>query len=153
MIPSPLRLKSHFFTTIHVDACPQGCETSGEGAFSSQVEFARHEGDPAKWMVQLAIRKDADDRERCPEYTFDIQVVGLFEVDTKYPPEKAEGLVRANGPAVLFGAIREMVANLTARGPFPAVELPTVTFVDDASAPSAKPKSRPKARKPARNAC
>jgi preprotein translocase subunit SecB len=144
MIPSPLHLETYFFTEIHLVACSADCETQGDGMFTSQVECARHGDDPSKWMVQLGVRKAEDDEEGCPEYTFEIQVVGLFDVDKEYPSQKAESMVKANGPAVLFGAVREMVANLTARGPFPPVELPTVTFVDEckSSEKSAKPKSR-----------
>lgn len=151
MIPSPLHLKTYFFTKIQLVACPKGCDTPGDGAFASQVEYARHEKDPSKWMVQLGVRKTEDDEEGCPEYTFEIQVVGLFAVDAEFPKEKAERMVRANGPAVLFGAVREMVANLTARGPFPPVTLPTVTFVDEAHSPSvgaSKPESAGKRSKP-----
>ncbi len=132
MIPSPLRLDNYFFTKIHMDACPKGCEKPGEGVTSSKVECLKHKDTPNKWMVQAEVRK-ADDKEKgCPEYTFHVQVVGLFEVAEAFPAEKAEKMVRTNAPSVLYGAIREMIANLTARGPFPAIKLPTVTFIDEA---------------------
>jgi len=35
-----------------------------------------------------------------------------------------------NGPALLYGAAREMLCNLTARGPWPVVCLHSVTFVE-----------------------
>ena len=35
---------------------------------------------------------------------------------------------------MLYGAARDMSANLTARGPCDAVELPTVTFVKEVEA-------------------
>ena len=98
MIPSPLHLESYFFTEIHLVACPAGCDTPGDGMFASHVEYARHEDDPSKWMVQLGIHKAEDDEGGCPEYTFEIQVVGLFHVDKEYPAEKAESMVQANGP-------------------------------------------------------
>jgi preprotein translocase subunit SecB len=144
MIPSPLHLDSYFFTKILMEACPQGCDSEGDGTLGSYLEFSRHQDDTSKWMVQLGIRKMEDEDEGCPEYTFELEVVGLFEVDNEYPTEKVESMVRANAPAVLYGAIREMVANLTARGPFAAVELPTVSFIDEAKKPVKKmaPKRR-----------
>jgi len=103
-------------------------------------------------MVQLGIRQTGDEEDGCPEYTFEIEVVGLFDVDSEYPADKAENLVRVNGPAVLFGAIREMVANLTARGPFPTVELPTVTFIDEVRHPEEPPKAKSRRPRPRRAA-
>jgi len=147
MIPSPLHLETYFFTEIHLAACPKGCETPGNGAFASNVEVARHEDDPSKWMVQLGIRKSEDDEAGCPEYTFEIQVVGLFVVDKEFPAERTENMVRANGPAVLFSAVREMVANLTARGPFAPVQLPTVTFVDECKGSEVNTVAPPVARR------
>ena len=139
MIPSPLHLETYFFTEIQVEACPEGCDSPGEGELASSVEVSRHEDDSGKWMVQLGIRQSEDEAKGCPEYTFKIQVVGLFKVDKEFPLEQAEHLVRANGPAVLYGAVREMVANLTSRGPFSTVELPTVTFIDEANPAAPKP--------------
>ena len=138
MISSPLHLDSYFFTRIRVDACPKGCEKPGEGLLSTKVECRKHKEQPRKWLVELGVRKAEDKEKGCPEYTFQIEIVGLFEVDETFPLEKVEGIVRANGPAVLFGAVREMVANLTARGPFPAVKLETVSFVDLALPPPKK---------------
>jgi preprotein translocase subunit SecB len=41
-----------------------------------------------------------------------------------------ETLVEYNGPAVLYGSIRELVMQVTSRGPFPPIVLPTVSFVN-----------------------
>ena len=44
--------------------------------------------------------------------------------------------MHASGTTVLCEAVREMVANLTARGPFARVTLPAVTFIDEIQPPS-----------------
>jgi preprotein translocase subunit SecB len=41
-------------------------------------------------------------------------------------------LVETNGPAMLYGALREMIYTLTSRGPWPAVTLKSVTFLNSA---------------------
>jgi len=132
MIPSPLHLEKYFFTKIHVDACPNGCEKTGKGLFSTHVTCMKHKDAVRKWMVQLEIQQVKDKDDGCPEYSFRLEVVGFYEVREDYPTEKAEMLVRANGPALLYSATRELIATLTGRGPFAAVNLPTVTFFDEA---------------------
>lgn len=146
MMPSPLRLEAHFFTHIHLEACEKGAKELAVGVFKSQLNCKQHQEDPEKWMVTLGLWQQEDKEKGCPQYTFHLEVVGLFAVDKKYPPEKAEVLVRANGAAILYGAIREMVANLSARGPFAQVNLPTVTFVDETIAKKvSEPKEKRKA--------
>jgi preprotein translocase subunit SecB len=53
----------------------------------------------------------------------------LFHVVDAWPKAKVKALVEANGAALLYGAIRELVINLTSRGPWPAVVLNAVTFI------------------------
>lgn len=131
MIPSPLRLDTHFFTKIQFEACEKNAKNVADGVINTHSQCRQHKEEPEKWMVTLGLRQEEDKGKGCPTYTFQFEVVGFFTVDKKYPAEKAEALVQANGAAILYGAIREMVANLSARGPFAQVNLPTVTFVDE----------------------
>lgn len=132
MIPSPLRLENYFFAKIHVDACPNSCEKAGKGLFTVKVSCMKHKDAERKWMVQLELKQIQDKEAGCPEYTFHAEVVGFYEVSKSFPEEKAEALVRINGPALLYSAARELIATLTGRGPFAPVNLPTVTFIDEA---------------------
>jgi preprotein translocase subunit SecB len=137
MILSPLALQTHFFTKVNVDACPEACDAAGEGALSSSIEFQQHEDDSQKWLVNLGVRREnSSDEEGCPEYTFDVEIVGIFEVDEDYPQDSVDKLIRANAPAMLYGAVREMLLNVTGRGPFGPCSLPTVTFIDEAEIPA-----------------
>ena len=132
MIPSPLHLEKYFFTKIHVDACPNSCEKAGKGLFTVKAACMKHKDAERKWMGQLELKQVQDKEVGCPEYTFHVEVVGFYEVSKNYPEEKAEALVRANGPALLYSAARELIATLTCRGPFAPVNLSTVTFIDEA---------------------
>jgi preprotein translocase subunit SecB len=136
MVPSPLHLEKYFFTKIHVDACQNSCEKAGKGLFTTQVTCMKHKEADRKWMVQLELQQVKEKDDGCPEYSFRVEVVGFYEVREDYPTEKAEMLVRANGPALLYSAARELIATLTGRGPFAAVNLPTVTFIDEAESQS-----------------
>ena len=133
MIPSPLHLEKYFFTKIHVDACPNGCEKTGKGLFSTHVTCMKHKDAERKWMVQLELQQGKDKDDGCPEYSLRVEIVGFYEVREDYPAGNAEMLVRANGPALLYSAARELIAALTGRGPFASVNLPTVTFIDEAT--------------------
>ena len=61
--------------------------------------------------------------------------MGLFRVVDGWPPEKLPLLVEANGAALLYGAIRELLLNLTSRGPWPQQALRSVTFVQPKKMP------------------
>lgn len=105
--------------------------------------------DPVNFKVGSAIARKIDDRfslryllniastgrkDKVP-YSFKVSLVGYFHVD-KSAVEKNEKQARillyANAPALLYAAARELLATATARGPYPAVILPSVSFMDDA---------------------
>ena len=64
-------------------------------------------------------------------YFFSVEVVGYLTVARTYPEERVQMLVRTNGPSMLYGATREIIRDLTARGPHPAVYLPGVSFYEN----------------------
>ncbi|MDZ8118185.1 protein-export chaperone SecB [Pontiella agarivorans] len=140
MKPSPLQLESYMFTRVHVDACdnPACQDIEGTGQFESNTHCQQHNEDASRWMVTVGLAFVQADGEECPPYTIDIEVVGFFHVADEFPEEKKISMVKANAPAILFGAIREMVANITSRGPYPRFDLPTVTFIDEAQPKAVK---------------
>ncbi len=144
MIKSPLTLEMYFFTNIRMEAQTEAEGEIGEGVIRTYLHSSQHEEDPRSWRVILGLKQSGDKEKGCPYYTFLFEVAGLFSVDEDYPAEKTEQLIRVNGAAVLYGAIREMAANLSARGPYPSITLPTVTFLDEAQSEGneAKKKSR-----------
>ena len=140
MKPSPLQLESYAFTRIHMDACEDSecLEPTGAGQFQVNTRCQQHNEDPSHWMITIMVSVKQKEGEQCPPYLLDIEAVGFFLISEEYPREKQAPMVKAHAPAVLFGAIREMLANITARGPYPRFDLPTVTFVDEAQSKSDK---------------
>lgn len=55
--------------------------------------------------------------------------VGFFGVSEAVPENKVEALVFENGAALVYGAIRDLVSTITARGVLGPLMLPTPTFV------------------------
>lgn len=81
--------------------------------------------------VILAEHSDASSK---PPYYFTVAMVGMFNYEQSFPLEKRAGLFASNGPAVLLGAIRELVFSLTSRGPYAPIMLPTANFPADEKA-------------------
>jgi preprotein translocase subunit SecB len=148
MIPSPLRLDKYFFSKIHVDIQEETPTGAGRGELTTKCNFMWHKDDPARWIVVLDVVQSKGAEKGGPDYNIDIQIAGFFTVEKEYPQDKASQMVRANGPALLYGAVREMVTLLTSRGPFDPVQLPSVTFVDESRSATDNPSaSKPKPRK------
>jgi preprotein translocase subunit SecB len=133
MNPSPLQLERHFFTRIQLDANPAG-KPELANQLHCQVEVGRAPEEAKRFqvIVRLKLQSPANG-QAC--YTGEIDAVGLFRVVENWPEDRILELVEANGAAVVYGAIRELLCNLTARGPWPQITLNTVTFVQ----PKVKP--------------
>lgn len=127
MSPSPLQLERHFFTRIHLDAHRDGTPAA-TAEFRSEVDIARAAQDPNRFQLTLRLKLLASG-DKTPHYTAEVDVVGFFHVAAGWPDAKALPLVQANGPALLYGAAREMLCNLTARGPWPMINLQSVSFI------------------------
>jgi len=126
-----------------MDACenPECMELKQTGQFQVSTRCHPHNEDPSRWMVTISVSIGKEEDKRCSPYILDVGVVGFFKVAEDCPEDMRSALVRANGPAVLFGSVREMIASLTARGPYPRVDLPTVTFIDEAHKKPAEAKA------------
>ena len=131
---SPLRLEKLFYTKLHIDANVDVKGSEHADNIDTQVECHYQPDNPRLWMVVLRVRYGSDESH----YLIDLEVIGFFDVHCEYPEEKVKTLVSVNGPAVLYGSAREMVSNLTARGPHEMVDLPTVSFIDMAEEVSRK---------------
>ena len=130
MIGSPLQLMRYFVTECHVTASKQfkpeermivdGDLLEVEPACKA-VKNSRH------WEVRLRIKFQPGPEVNTP-YFFTLEVVGFFQVLPNFPEEKVKPLVQTNGPSVLYGIAREVVREMTGRGPFPQMFLPSVAF-------------------------
>jgi preprotein translocase subunit SecB len=66
--------------------------------------------------------------ENTPPYLGQVKMMAGFTVDESWPASDAERLVFINGCGTVYGAIREMICNVTARGFFTAITLPAWSF-------------------------
>jgi preprotein translocase subunit SecB len=125
---SPLQLEHYYLTAVHID-CDESVQVKSQIVWQveSLVTLAGHKEDARRWKVALTVKFKPAAGDPKP-YDGSISFTGFFAVDPSYPEPKVKFLVETNGPSVLFGAVREMCANLTARGPWPTVMLPTQSF-------------------------
>jgi len=83
---------------------------------------------PSHWRFEVSLGLSEMPESDFP-YHVETTLVGYFIVHDNYPPQHAERLARANGPAVLYSCAREIVASITGRSPYPKLLIPSVTFV------------------------
>jgi preprotein translocase subunit SecB len=128
MSPAPLQLERHFFSKILVEAHGDAEGVSAH-RLNCSVEVERATDNARRFQVILNLKLERQPDQKTT-YTGEVQAVGFFRVVDDYGDEaKTLSLVETNGATLLYGAIRELLINLSARGPWAAISLPTVTFL------------------------
>ncbi len=134
MKPSPLQLKRYFLTEICMTATPyfdpQKDHRYEFNNLQNSVDIKKDGHHPLAWQVILALKYIPKPNENVP-YGFNLKIDGFFQVDPKWPQSKVETLVNINAPAVLYGAAREILAQVTSRGPWGPLLLPAVNFIPE----------------------
>ena len=131
---SSLLLKKHFFSKIELrpnhDSKPDGLNR-----VTCRMGIGKAIEDAKSYQVTLTINLEQDpvSKEK-PHYLGSFEMVGFFAVEPMFKgdPDK---LVQISGSSLLYAAVREMVCNLTARGPWPMVCLPTINFTPQTTFP------------------
>lgn len=77
------------------------------------------------WHVRLDVEFGSKG-DSPTNYTGHVEFEGIFDVHPDFPPEKTEDMVRMNGGAILYGAIRELILTLSARSEHGPFEMPTI---------------------------
>jgi preprotein translocase subunit SecB len=128
LIPiSPLQLKSHSFPIIRLQAMPGGKNTS-QTSFNRNVSFIPLPERPNEWQLELTIKIASVDPTNPFLYDLEVIVIGIVEVRAELPEEQKKQIAVVNGFSILYGAVREMVINLTCRSPYGPLTIPTITF-------------------------
>jgi preprotein translocase subunit SecB len=124
---SPLRLLAHRFTEVSVKASEQD-EPQGGFSLNTTRSFRQHDENPREYQLILALVLGSSTPDQESPYTARLTIEGEFEVAEAYPAEMREELIRVTGASMLYGACREMLANLTARSTHGMSTLPSVSF-------------------------
>ncbi len=126
MKPSPLQLESHYFTKIRILA-RDGAIDDSQNEFKCALAYALDSTNRRRRRVTLKLSL-ASFPDTAPAYTGEFEIVGFFVVVDDWPEDKISPLVTANGPSVLYGAVREMIMNLTSRLTHGPILIPTMHF-------------------------
>jgi preprotein translocase subunit SecB len=137
MKTSPLQLERYYLTELQFEANDAlELKETPPLNLESVVGIGRHNQDERRYKVQLKVLFGPAESGPIPQKG-SVTFTGYFAVDIAVPMEKVQMLVETNAPSVLFGAAREMFCNLTARGPWGMVTLPSQSFYK--SAPASTP--------------
>lgn len=125
---SPLLLDRYFFVKTVLEAQSKA-NLKAINSIETNVELSKAEGKPRDYLASLTVRL-LPHEESQPAYLGEFIVMGFFSVHSDYPDEKCDRLVSVNAASMLYGVVREMVANLTARGPWPMLTLVAMNFAN-----------------------
>jgi len=84
---------------------------------------------PRKFLLILRVELGSNTPEQDSPYTATLTIEGEFEVAEGYNAAPMDDLVNVTGASMLYGACREMLANLTARSVHGMSTLPSVSFL------------------------
>jgi preprotein translocase subunit SecB len=146
--PSPISIIAHEFREIKVKAAEED-KPQGSLSLKFNRKWGASENDPLKWILELTVEFGGDDVKAQAPYEGLMVIEGLFEIHKAYPEEKRDSLIKVTGASILYGACREMLANLTARSAHGIISLPSVSFIEAASKP---PSQKVIKKKTAKNA-
>lgn len=97
----------------------------------SDLYFPEEElDDPRIFMLSYGVKVDSADQTTMPPYELEVEAVAYFRyvAGEEFSGEHRFRAVRFSGYQILYGAIREMVSNLTARSSHGTWNLPARNF-------------------------
>ena len=124
----PLRLEKHYFSRVSISALDaKNAESATMGTTQVSLSVGKDKKNNRHYKIILKVRIISEQNKPL-FYQGEVICIGLFWVDEKYPEAQIEKLVAVNGSGILYGAIREMIANITARGPWGSLSIATANF-------------------------
>ena len=123
---APLRLDVYFFDSLSIRVNPKGSLNYQltEDQLLIDAKYCLNTEDPTKHKVTLTVQNRPENSSAT--YLFSATVIGIFTIPNPADQNSLPHVV-VTGSSMLFGGIREMLLNLTGRGPFPNLILPTVS--------------------------
>ena len=122
-----------------------------------------------EWLVVLGVKLEpgAENNSLSVPYFYKLEMVGSFKVHPQFPPKppgkskltpkESDEIIKArmeiNGPAMLYGIVREKIRSLSSSSGFGEILIPTVSFhkpkqiLDKPAKSGAKPKPKKAPRK------
>jgi preprotein translocase subunit SecB len=127
---SPIRCKSYFANELSVSANPKYDPNRPSDLTTEDLQVENSIvpiGEDESSIVFLSVEQHAAGVKNAP-YNFKIRLMGYFDVMEGVPKQRAEQLLLTNGSSILYGAAREILRDMTSKGPYPPLLLPTLSF-------------------------
>ena len=133
MKPSPIQLTEYFLIDLRLSANPkfdakQDIPISFDN-FEINVEASPSPKGKRDWQISMKLNHQPPAEANVP-YRFSAEIVGFFFIHPEFPEDRIDRLVKTNGASMLFGALREIIRDTTARGPYLALFLPSTSFYE-----------------------
>jgi preprotein translocase subunit SecB len=125
---SPLQLKDYRFSEIVLQAHPDGQAVAPEN-IRTKITGSESPDDPHSLIAQLTISWERTEEANLA-YSGNFTIAGVFQVAEEVNMPERLDIMRVNAVSLLYGAIREMVLNMSSRCAAGPLLLPTVSFVD-----------------------
>lgn len=131
MAKTVLRLENYFFTTVEIRANKPFATVKESHPTEPKVEvgLTKHESDPQRFGLLMEIKVATQGKDIQP-YEIEVAVFGLVRIPEDVPLNDRPRVAVVNGSHILYGALREFIVNLTARGPYGQVIIPPKSFSD-----------------------
>ncbi len=144
MKPAPLQLTDYFITKLNLEANQLYSSDGENNANLDTIDVScvvdlhkKNDDESTNWRCKMSIKQNIPEGRNIP-YTFELELQGEIFVFPSLNGDRLETIVKANAPAMLFGAAREIIRAATGRGPFPAVVIPSTNFLQTPAKKSTK---------------
>ncbi len=119
-------LERLFFTEMQVQANFKYRSGSEETTTEPRLKlFFNHRENKT---YQLGLRYCQDTETSADSYTLNFHLIGTFTFNHDVPEEECPKRVALNGPAILYGALREQIITMTSRSVWGSVVIPPCIF-------------------------
>jgi preprotein translocase subunit SecB len=125
MKPFPVSLERYFFTTQQVIANPEYDINNDSTKFHLKIEsnLSSLPDQSNRYGIEVTITLDKENSNNAP---YDVTVIAFGEiklVDDKADQNEIDRLLNVSGSQIMIGVIRERIAEMTSRGPWPTTHL------------------------------
>lgn len=125
MKPIPVSLERYFFTTQSVIANPDHDINNGFTKFHLKIEnnLSLLSEQNNRYGIEVTVSLDKENSNNAP-YDVNVTAFGVIQViDDKTDQNEIDYLLKVSGPQMMIGVIRERIAEMTSRGPWPTAHL------------------------------
>lgn len=125
MQPFPVSLERYFFTTQLVIANPDHDINNDSTKFHLKIEsnLSVLPEQIGRYGVEVTVSLDKENSNN-PPYDVTVTAFGVIQIiDDKIDQNAIDYLLQVSGPQLMIGVIRERIAEMTSRGPWPTTHL------------------------------